>query len=193
MKSACSLPVSTDTSLLTIEARILVIRSQKVIIDADLAYLYGVPTRRLNEQVKRNLNRFPADFMFTLTSEEKAEVVANSDILAKLKFSKTLPTAFTEHGAIQAANVLGSQQAIQMGVYVVRSFVRLREMFVSDKALASRLDELERQLATVSSRQEDFEGQTLRQFQQMLETFKGLMAQPASRHKRPIGFILPDK
>jgi hypothetical protein len=191
MKSANSLP--TDTSLLTIETRIVVLRSQKVIIDADLAYLYGVPTKRLNEQVKRNLNRFPADFMFTLTPEEKAQVVANSDILAKLKFSKTLPTAFTEHGAIQAANVLGSTQAIQMGVYVVRSFVRLREMLASDTALAARLGELERQLTTVLSRQDDFEEQTLQQFQQVLATLKGLMTPPPARPGRAIGFVLPDK
>lgn len=85
---------------LRIESRILVMRGQKVMIDADLAELYGVPTKRLNEQVKRNAGRFPADFMFQLTPDEKAEVVANCDHLAKLKFSKALPFAFTEHGAI---------------------------------------------------------------------------------------------
>ncbi|RZT10733.1 ORF6N domain-containing protein [Duganella sp. BK701] len=111
----------------------MVIRSQKVIIDADLAFLYGVPTKRLNEQVKRNIERFPSDFMFALTQAEKVEVVANCDHLAKLKFTKAMPFAFTEHGAIQAANVLGSLQAIQMGVYVVRSFVRSREMLVAHR------------------------------------------------------------
>lgn len=191
MKSANSLPM--DTSLLTIETRILVLRAQKVIIDADLAALYGVPTKRLNEQVKRNADRFPRDFMFALTVEEKAEVVANCDHLTKLKYAKTLPLAFTEHGAIQAANVLGSTQAIQMGVYVVRSFVRLREMLASDTALAARLGELERQLTTVLSRQDDFEEQTLQQFQQVLATLKGLMVPPPARPGRAIGFVLPDK
>lgn len=191
MKSANSLPM--DTSLLTIETRILVLRAQKVIIDADLAALYGVPTKRLNEQVKRNADRFPRDFMFALTVEEKAEVVANCDHLTKLKYAKTLPLAFTEHGAIQAANVLGSTQAIQMGVYVVRSFVRLREMLASDTALATRLGELERQLTTVLSRQDDFEEQTLHQFQQVLATLKGLMVPPPARPGRAIGFVLPDK
>lgn len=89
----------------------LVIRGLKGMIDADLAELYGVPTKRLNEQVKRNAERFPADFMFQLTVEEKVEVVTNCDHLARLKFSKALPFAFTEHGAIQASNVLASPQA----------------------------------------------------------------------------------
>lgn len=87
-----------------IESRILVVRGQKVIIDADLAQLYGVDTKRLNEQVKRNIDRFPHDFMFRLSADEKTEVVANCDHLQKLNFAKTLPYAFTEHGAIQAAS-----------------------------------------------------------------------------------------
>ncbi|MFC1889448.1 ORF6N domain-containing protein [Thermodesulfobacteriota bacterium] len=89
----------------TIQQRIFLIRGEKVIIDADLAEFYGVPTKRLNEQVKRNKDRFPEDFMFQLSSEEKVEVVANCDHLSKLKFSKSLPYAFTEHGAIMAASV----------------------------------------------------------------------------------------
>ncbi|RQO63580.1 hypothetical protein DBR47_03380 [Paucibacter sp. KBW04] len=119
---------SAPVLLPRIEGRILILRGHKVMIDADLAALYGVPTRRLNEQVKRNRDRFPGDFMFQLDAAEKAEVVANCDHLSKLKFSKTLPYAFTEHGAIQAANVLASPQAVEMGIYVVRAFVRLREL-----------------------------------------------------------------
>lgn len=110
-----------------IENRILIIRGQKVMIDADLAELYGVPTKALNQAVKRNSERFPVDFMYQLTTEEKAEVVTNCDHLARLKFSRSLPFTFTEHGAIQAANVLGSPQAVEMGIYVVRAFVRLRK------------------------------------------------------------------
>jgi ORF6N domain len=104
-----------------------------VLLDADLAGLYGVDTKVLNQAVKRNKDRFPLDFMFQLTTDEKAEVVANCDHLAKLKFSKSLPFAFTEHGAIQAANVLSSPEAVQMGIHVVRVFVQIRsEIFYSD-------------------------------------------------------------
>ena len=94
-----------------IENRILLIRDEKVIIDADLAEFYGVPTKRLNEQVRRNKDRFPDDFMFQLSPDEKAEVVANCDHLSKLKYSKTLPYAFTEHGSIMAASVLNPNVA----------------------------------------------------------------------------------
>jgi hypothetical protein len=94
------------TPLARIESRILLVRGQKVMIDADLVELYGVPTKALNQAVKSNIQRFPSDFMFQLTDSEKREVVTNCDHLAKLKFSKSLPYAFTEHGAIQAANVL---------------------------------------------------------------------------------------
>ncbi|MFM7461123.1 MAG: ORF6N domain-containing protein, partial [Burkholderiales bacterium] len=130
---------------LRIESRILTVRGVKVIIDADLAELYGVPTKRLNEQVKRNPGRFPSDFMFQLTAAEKTEVVANCDHLARLKFAKALPFAFTEFGAIQAANVLNSPQAVEMGVYVVRAFVQLREVLASHRDVAKRLDALEHQ------------------------------------------------
>ena len=97
-------------------------------LDADLAGLYGVTTKRLNEQVKRNRKRFPADFMFQLTSREKAEVVANCDHLTRLKFSPTNPFAFTEHGAVMVASVINSERAVEVSVYVVRAFVKLREL-----------------------------------------------------------------
>ncbi len=96
----------------TVESRILFIRGEKVMIDADLAALYGVTTKRLNEQVKRNRERFPHDFMFQLTAAEKAEVVANCDHLRRLKFSPNLPFAFTEHGAIMLATVLNSPKIV---------------------------------------------------------------------------------
>ena len=94
-----------------IETKILLIRGQKVMLDADLAELYGVETKRLNEQMRRNIERFPEDFMFRLSAKEKAEVVANCDHLAKLKYSPTLPYAFTEHGALMLGNVLKSDRA----------------------------------------------------------------------------------
>jgi hypothetical protein len=126
-----------------IATRILLIRGQKIMLDSDLAELYGVSTKRLNEQVRRNQRRFPADFMFSLTEKEKAEVVANCDHLQQLKFSAALPNAFSEHGAIMAASVLNTPRAIEVGVYVVRAFVKLREMLGAHKELAGKLAELE--------------------------------------------------
>jgi len=129
-----------------IEQRILLIRGLRVILDADLAVLYGTTTKRLNEQVRRNRDRFPQDFMFQLTKREKAEVVAICDHLAKLKFSPVLPNAFTEHGAIMVASVLNTKRAIQISVFVVRAFVKLRELLSMHKELAHKLAELERKL-----------------------------------------------
>jgi hypothetical protein len=118
---------------------ILSIRGQKVILDADLATLYGVPTKRLNEQVKRNAERFPSDFVFQLSSVEKAEVVANCDHLSSLKFSKTCPYAFTEHGALMAANVLNSPQAVKMSVHVVHAFIKQRELLMAHADVLKKL------------------------------------------------------
>jgi hypothetical protein len=137
MKTSSLIPVER------VQKAILLIRSEKVIIDADLAALYGVSTKRLNEQVKRNRGRFPDDFMFQLTSDEKAEVVANCDHLSRLKFSPNLPYAFTEHGAIMAANLLNSERAVHASVKVVRAFGRLRQMLASNAELSRRLDDLE--------------------------------------------------
>ena len=129
-----------------VERTILLIRGHKVMLDTDLAQLYGVTTKRLNEQVKRNRNRFPLDFMFQLTSKEKAEVVANCDHLAKLKFSPAKPFAFTEHGAVMVASVLNSKMAIEVSVYVVRAFVKVREVLGAHSELAQKLTELERRV-----------------------------------------------
>ena len=107
-------------------------------IDADLAKLYGVATKRLNEQIRRNRDRFPNDFMFRLTAREKSEVVANCDHLSQLKFSTVLPYAFTEHGAIMAASVLNTRRAIDASIFVVRAFVKLREMLATHKEFGSK-------------------------------------------------------
>lgn len=112
--------------------------------DADLASLYGVSTKRLKEQVRRNLDRFPADFMVEFSTEEKSEVVANCDHLKNLKFSPYLPYAFTEHGALMLANVLNSEKAVRVSVQIVRTFVRLREMLASNAGLARKLEALEK-------------------------------------------------
>ena len=122
---------------------ILKIRGENVILAPDLAKLFGVETKRLNEQVKRNAKRFPSDFMFQLTEAEFAELVAKCDRFARLKHSSVLPYAFTEHGALQAANVLNTEQAIEMSVYVVRAFVAMRRMTGTLKELADKVAELE--------------------------------------------------
>jgi hypothetical protein len=159
-----------------IESRILLIRSHKVMLDSDLAELYQVSTKRLNEQVKRNKDRFPADFMFKLTAKEKAEVVANCDHLRRLKFSPALPYAFTEHGAIMVASVLNVPRAIEVSVYVVRAFIKLREMLGTHKELALKLAELEKRIAV---HDEDITA--------LFEAIRQLMEPPEKPRKR-IGF-----
>lgn len=141
------MPKATLASITTIERRILLIRGEKVIIDADLATLDGVTTKRLNEQVKQNRDRFPEDFMFQLTGPEKSELVANCDQLSRLKFAKSMPYAFPEHGAIMTASVLNSKRAVEVSLFVVRAFVKLRRVLSEHHTLARRLDELERKMA----------------------------------------------
>jgi len=152
-----------------VEGLIRLVRGQRVILDADLAQVYGVTTKRLNEAVKRNRQRFPSDFMFQLTAEEVASLrsqIATSSgeamrsqiataseqamrsqiVTASKRNVRFLPYAFTEHGAIQAANVLNSDRAVQMGVFVVRAFVKMRETLVAHRELAEKLTELEKSL-----------------------------------------------
>jgi len=157
-----------------IERSILVIRGEKVMLDADLAVLYGVTTKRLNEQVKRNRDRFPKDFIFQLTEREKREVVANCDHLKRLKFSPGLPYAFTEHGAIMLATVLNSPIAVKASIQVVRAFVRLRQMLASNADLARKLNALEKQYDE--------------QFKVVFDAIRELMTPPAHTKKGKIGF-----
>lgn len=160
-----------------IERTILEIQGQKVIIDADLAAIYGTTTKRLNQAVRRNKDRFPDDFMFQLTEDEKSEVVTNCDHLAKLKYSPHLPYAFTEHGALMAASVLNTERAIQVSVFVVRVFVRLRELVATHKELANKLKELEQRV-----------GAHDKAIIELVQTIKQLMKPPAPKPKRRIGF-----
>ena len=120
---------------------ILVLRSQRVILDRELAAIYGVSTGRLNEAVKRNAERFPADFMFRLTARE-LENLRSQFAISSWGGRRYRPFAFTEHGAIQAANVLNSPRAVAMGVHVVRAFVQLRELLASNKELSRRFAQL---------------------------------------------------
>jgi len=129
-----------------IERKIYLIRGQKVMFDRHLAALYGVPVKRLNEQVKRNIRRFPEDFMFQLNAQESAALRSHFATLKKGRgqHRKYLPHAFTEHGILMLSSVLNSERAIQVNIVIMRVFVRLREMIASNKDLALRLEKLER-------------------------------------------------
>ena len=161
-----------------IEKKIYLIRGHKVMLDTDLAILYGVTTKRLNEQVKRNHDRFPEDFMFQLNEKEKAEVVANCDHLRRLKFSPKLPYAFTEHGAIMLSAVLNSPIAVQASIQVVRVLVRLRQMRASNTELSRKLDALEKKY--------DY------QFKIVFDAIRQLMT-PPEPEKRKIGFQVRER
>lgn len=161
-------------SVAQIESKIFLIRGQKVMLDADLAELYGVETKRLNEQMRRNIERFPEDFMFRLSAEEKAEVVANCDHLVRLKYSPTLPYAFTEHGALMLGNVLKSDRAVEVSLMVVRTFVQLRQMLASNAELSRKLAALEKNYDI--------------KFRAVFDAIHELMAPSVPGKKRPIGF-----
>ena len=167
-----------------VERTILVIRDKRIILDADLAKLYGVTTKRLNEQVKRNRERFPKDFMFQLKTREKAEVVANCDHLANLKFSRALPYAFTEHGAIMAASVLNTTRAIEASLFVVRAFVKMREMLIEKRDLAKKLAVLEEKLTERLDTHETAIVEVLKQVLALLNPPED----PPIKPKKKIGF-----
>jgi len=169
-----SSPIATVDAL---SGRIHLVRGQRVMLDTDLAELYGVTTKRFNEQVKRNVERFPTDFMFQLTAEE------HDSLRSQIATSKTgrggrryLPYVFTEHGAIMAASVLSSPRAVEMSVFVVRAFVQLRELLGSSRELADRLDDLERKLST---HDQAIAG--------VIDAIRRLTSVPA-KPSRPIGF-----
>jgi len=164
-----------------VEQRILLIRGEKVILDTDLAEFYGVTTKRLNEQVKRNRDRFPEDFMFRLTEREKTEVVAKCDHLESLKYSKALPHAFTEHGALMVASVLNTHRAVEMSVFVVRAFVKLRRFMTGNRELTDKLEQLEKHLA-----EHDV------QIISLVQAIRQLMSPKAVPEKRRIGFSVSE-
>jgi phage regulator Rha-like protein len=165
---------------LPVESRIIVVRHQKVILDTDLAELYGVPVKRLNEQIKRNQDRFPPDFMFQLNPEEQGSLRSQLATSNQGRGGRRYPPyAFTEHGAIMAATVLNSERAVEMSVFVVRAFVRLREMLAANQQLAAKIDELELRLDTHDT-----------SIQDLLEAIRELMA-PEPATGRKIGFQLP--
>jgi hypothetical protein len=179
--AAGSIPMGTPASLVPadIVSRIVTIRGQRVLFDYDLAAVYGVTTKRLNQQVNRNIERFPADFVFHLAAQE----LANLKLQSATSSSRTLmhggarkpPRMFTEHGAMMAATVLNSPRAVQMSVYVVRAFIKLREVLASNSTLARRLESLERSVAALDEN-------TRKQFDQVYEAILGLMGAAPRRN-----------
>lgn len=163
-----------------IESRILQLRGQKVMLDADLAELYGVETRTLVQAVKRNLARFPADFMFQLDEMEWTALRSQFVISKGRGGRRYAPYAFTEHGALMLSSILSSAKAIDIGIHIVRAFVQLRELVASHHELAAKLDDLEDK---VTSHDQAIAG--------LIDTLRRLTATPP-RNKRPIGFIEPE-
>ncbi len=141
-------PTNLPSMAINLESHIFLIRGQRVMLDVDLAELYGVSTKALNQAVKRNPRRFPLSFAFRLTPEEKRELVTNCDHLSRLRFSAIPPMAFTEHGAIMIATVLHSERAEEMSVFVVQVFIKLREVLTTHRQLAAKLLELEKKVGS---------------------------------------------
>lgn len=165
----------TPVSISTIENKILVIRGEKVILDSDLAELYGAKTGRLNEAVNRNIDRFPKDFMFQLTKSEADSLRSQFAILesGRGKHRKYLPKAFTEHGALMAANILKSQRATQTSIQIVRTFILMRQALSLNNDLAKRINDLESKYD--------------KNFKVVFEAIRALMNPPEPKRK-PIGF-----
>lgn len=175
----------TKTNFLTpvekVERSIFLIRGQRIMLDRDLAYLYGVPTKVLNQAVKRNERRFPSDFMFRLTKEEKNELVTNCDRLARLKHSSALPSVFTEQGVAMLSSVLNSERAIEVNILIMRAFVRLREAMAGSKEFSRKLGELEKRIASHDEN-----------IRTLFQAIRQLMA-PKESPNRKIGFQLREK
>jgi len=174
-----------------ITLRIVTVRGQRVIADSDLAALYDIPTKRFNEAVKRNLARFPADFMFKLIDEEfaalRSQFATSNTGRGGRRYA---PRVFTEHGALMAATILSSLRAIEVSVYVVRAFVRLRELAVTHGDLAKRLTDLEIKSETLALQHDSFSRNTRIQLKQVFDALRELMT-PPDPPKRPIGFVTP--
>jgi phage regulator Rha-like protein len=174
------MPKRRGTPGFAVESRILFLRHQRVMLDVDLAKLYGVTVKRLNQQVARNQERFPSDFTFQLNSKEHESLRLQFATSKKSRGGRRYPPyAFTEHGAIMAATVLNSERAVQMSVFVVRAFVRLREMLATNRRLAGKIDELENRLDSHDSVIVD-----------LIEAIKELMT-PEEPSRVRIGFQLP--
>ncbi|MFT4243247.1 MAG: ORF6N domain-containing protein [Acidovorax sp.] len=174
---------------------IVTLRGQRVIMDSDLAALYGIPTKRFNEAVKRNSAKFPEDFMFQLSPEEwvilRSQIATSSLATPQHGGRRYSPRVFTEHGALMAAMILNSPRAVQVSVYVVRAFVRLREAALQHEDLAQRLDALEDKTERLSIGHEQFSRNTRAQLKQVFDALRELMTPPVPP-RRPIGFVTPE-
>lgn len=171
-----------------IESRIQGLRGCRVILDRDLAALYGVPTYRFNEAVKRNKKRFPPDFMFRLTRGETCALISQNAMSSSHGGRRTRPYAFTEHGAVMAANILKSDRAIRMSVFVVRAFVRMRQWMGAQRELAAKLADLENKLTGRLNKHETALAVILRQVISLLGRKK--KKEPL---RKPIGFTAKEK
>ena len=160
-----------------IAARIQVIRGHRVMLDSDLAALYGVTAKRFNEQIRRNQRRFPPDFMFRLTNQEFA-ILRSQNATSSWGGRRYAPLAFTEHGAIMAATILNSLRAVEVAVFVVRAFVQLRDALAAGRAISKRLDELERKI-----------GSHDRSIAHIFDALRQLTAASEPSRKRRIGFL----
>jgi hypothetical protein len=167
-----------------IDSVIQMVRGERVILDTDLAKVYGLPTFRLNEAVKRNRDRFPDDFLFQLSKDEHDTLTSQSAISNKGRGGRrTLPYAFTEHGAVMAANILNSERAVQMSIFVVRAFIKMRQTFAVNTALTDKLNELEKKLAGRLDAHEKAIVYVLGELKKLMEPPR--LPEPK---KRPIGF-----
>lgn len=156
-----------------IQKCILLIRNKKIILDRDLAVLYDVETKALNQAVRRNIKRFPADFMFQLTKVEKKQLVTNCDRFAPLKHSTSMPHAFTEQGVAMLSSVLNSERAINVNIAIMRTFVKLREIIGSNELLRRKIESMERKYDE--------------QFKAVFEVLGKMLAEP-EKPKKPFGF-----
>jgi hypothetical protein len=177
-----------------IERAIQFLRGHKVMLDSDLAALYGVETRVLVQAVKRNLGRFPRDFVFQLNNQEVADLRSQSVISNPPGRGgrRSAPHAFTEHGALMAATVLNSPRAVEMSLYVVRAFVRMREVLAKHKEFAKKLEALEKKTEALALKHDALATTTRAQFKEVIEALRALMTPPEPK-KRPIGFITPEE
>ncbi len=163
--------------------KIIVLRNKKVMLDRDLAELYGVTTKRLNEQVKRNLKRFPDDFMFRITKEEKEKIILHFEHLSILKFSSVLPYVFTEHGAVMLASILNSDKAIKVNIQIVRVFIQIRQMQADNTEMRLEIEKIKKKL--------DSHGKNIELVFQYLDELLEKKENPKSRTR--IGYALPVK
>jgi phage regulator Rha-like protein len=190
----------------SIALRIMLLRSKRVILDSDLAIMYDVSTKRFNEAVKRNLAKFPDDFMFQLNDDEFASLRSQSATLknSRGQHRKYAPYAFTEHGAIMAATILSSPRAVQVSVYVVRAFVQLRELSLTQQDIATQLAELDDKIIGINVAHNSFSRNTRIQIKKLFDALSELTNKPDAKTepaepplpatpKRPIGFIIPEE